>query len=193
MRPEQYSQLAEHLRITLRLVNANMQIKEIALELGIAESTVNHRLAKCRHALGFQSSRTAARWLVAHEQSLEIGSFSTSSFSSMAAATLQPEDGAPNIVGDSHEDEIQGTDLGTDPGTDKGSPLLPQTGQSAARFPWPFPTENRQENDFTWKTRLALVFPVSAFLLVGMLTLIILAIGAQEMLVRFETAIQRLP
>jgi DNA-binding CsgD family transcriptional regulator len=189
MGPEQYSQLADHLRITLRLVNANLQIKEIAHELGIAESTVNHRLAQCRSTLGFHSSRAAARWLVAHEQALGNGSFSTSSFSSMAAATLQPEDGAPNIVGDRHEDEIQGTD----PGTDKRSPLPPQTGPSSARFPWPFPTKNRQENDFTWKTRLALVFPVAAFLLVGMLTLIILAIGTQEMLVRFETAIQRLP
>lgn len=89
-----FGQLTEPQRETLRLYHQHLLIKEIAEQLGIAESTVNQRLTQCRKAVGAPSSRAAAKGLAQYEKRLGLCSKSAHQFSTMApAAVLRPHEG----------------------------------------------------------------------------------------------------
>lgn len=181
-----YSKLSDPQRDTLRLYHAHLQIKEIAETLGIAESTVNHRLAQSRAILGQPSSRAAARWMAEHEEALGLWSKTPTSFSSMASSPVSEPSEPVGMSRLSHGDDDA-----------EGAAALDQfDGEAHSEgngFPWPFATARRQENDLDWKVRLALVLPVAAILMICAMTLVVLGLGFQELLVSFETWVSRLP
>lgn len=189
-----YSKLSDAQRDTLRLVHAHLQIKAIAKTLGVSESTVNHRLAQCREIIGVSSSKAAALWMVEYEQTLDQPTLdhwrkTPSSFSPMVNPPTAEPSGAVGMSGDSPEtDNSELVEIGDTPsGLGDEAPLRRRG------FPWPFPTAGRQVNDLSWKTRLALVFPVAIILMVCAMTLVVLGIGFQELLVGSESWVTRLP
>lgn len=186
MDPERYFQLSDAQRETLRLFHAHLQIKEIANELKIAESTVNHRLAQSRAILGFNSSRAAARWMAGHEEELRDWSKTTSSSAPMAfLPDLSPDGEVGTVEGDQKPAEAEHEPIITENDDDAFA--------TRAGISWPFPTSRRQTNDLSWKARLMLVLPVALILMIGIMTLAVLGLGFQELLVSFETLISRLP
>ncbi len=189
MEGNRYTELSGPQRDTLRLYHQHLQIKQIAEELGVAVSTVNHRLKQSREILGMPSSRAAARWMVEHEDALEHWTKNSTSFSSMVNPPLIEPGEAVGMSDANHvAGELRNIKVFDDP-TDLDSEMPTEK----PGFPWPFPTAGRRENDLNWKTRLALVVPVAIILMVCAMTLVVLGIGFQELLVNSETWVTRLP
>lgn len=179
MNSEKYGRLTEAQRDTLRLY-LHLQIKEIAQELGIAESTVNQRLMQCRRILGTLNSRAAAKWLVRYEDENGLYSLSAYQFSTMASHRLTPSTGAATVTG---------TDdgAGDDNRVDSREPALPVAVEPSDRFiPWPFKTRAAPDNHLPTSARIALVLPVAACLLAAAMILALLCIGFQDVLVSLQ-------
>lgn len=81
-----------------------------------------------------------------------------------------------------------GTDLEPDnDNPDSKGPAMPEPAwPSKRRFPWPFATASVPDNRLNGWTRLALVLPVAAFLLIAAMILVLLGIGLQEVLVGLQ-------
>lgn len=179
MSSEKYGRLTEAQRDTLRLY-LHLQIKEIAQELGIAESTVNQRLTQCRRILGTLNSRAAAKWLVRYEEQNGLYSLSSYQFSTMASQPATPSTGAATVTG---------TDDGAadDNRVDSREPALPVTVEPSDRLiPWPFKTRAAPDNRLSTWARIALVLPVAACLLAAAMMLALLCIGFQDVLVSLQ-------
>lgn len=188
MRPDLYALLNEAQRATLRAYHAHSSIAEAAHSLELAESTVNHRLAECRNLLGAHNSRRAAQWMAAHEQGLGTQPAATGSFSPGSFSPIVPHPASPPVVAD--------TAIGEDDAIEHPAeklwrkPVPPSL--RGDRFPWPFPTAGREVNSIGWRTRLAMVIPTAAVLLLAMMAFTMLIVGFQDMLVEIQHLIAQL-
>lgn len=173
-----FGQLTEPQRETLRLYHQHLLIKEIAEQLGIAESTVNQRLTQCRKAVGAPSSRAAAKGLAQYEKRLGLCSKSAHQFSTMApAAVLRPHEGLDAMeTGRGEQDsEMSGSEQPALPDVDTRRPL-----------PSPFAIPKMRDHTLDGWTRITLVLPVAALLLSLALILVLLGIGLQDALVALQ-------
>ena len=171
-----FSRLTEPQRATLRLYHQHLQIKEIANHLGIAESTVNQRLTQCRKVVGAPSSRAAAKWFALYEQQSDICSKSAYQVSTMAIPSVpSPHEGLAPMGTDNDDNRVE--DMG-----DSVSPASLAGEERPQAFPWPFATRKGADNHLLGWTRIALVVPVAACLLVMFLIVVLLGIGIQEAL-----------
>lgn len=182
MNSDRFGRLTEAQRDTLRLFHQLLQIKEIAQALAISESAVNQRLKQCREILGAPSSRAAAKWLAEHEDQAGTCSSSTYSFSTVVLPSILPPDHEATVM--EPEDGIEGEDIGRDEGVAQPIPVAHQVPKRS--IPWPFATAAAPENRLGVWTRLALVWPVAAFLMVAAMILALLLVGFQESLVSLQ-------
>ncbi|BBF70947.1 sigma factor-like helix-turn-helix DNA-binding protein [Sphingomonas bisphenolicum] len=180
MSSDRYRRLTEAQRETLRLYHQHLQIKEIAQQLGISESTVNQRLTQCRRIVGASSSRAAARWVAEYEARDDICSPSAYSFSAMVSSSVLSSGEAVTVMGT--DDGSEDSDMARD-----DAPALPASAAPPGRpTPWPLPTAASPKNRLSSWTRLALVWAVAAGLLIAAIALVMLGVGLQEALVSLQ-------
>lgn len=177
---DQYRRLTDAQRKTLRLYHRHMQIKEIALELGISESTVNQRLTRCREILGAPSSGTAAIWLADYEEANAICSRPSYRFSAMVNTDVLPSVEVETLTG--VDDDSATIEQAQD---EEAAPSLLEP--HAPPSLWlPIATARTPKNRLDRWSRLAMVGAMAAFLMAIALMLAILAIGLQEILVSLQ-------
>jgi len=186
MDEDRFAQLTDAHRDCLRLVHAHLQIKQIAVELGIAPSTVNARLEKARRILGATSSRDAARLFALYEQSLGIWIPPTGSWNPIPDHPASPPESGEDTADDlQHVDEADGV-------ASSGAVIGHRISWSLSSIRWPFPTAGRKTNDIAPMMRLAWVPPVAAISLLILVVVALLSVAVQDLLATIEPSLARL-
>lgn len=179
MGPDQIDRLTDSQRSYLRLVFEHKSSKEIAQQLGISAHTVDKRIKEAMRVLGVRSRVEAARMLVAttsSEMDRPLGPQSPD----LAFPPSSPIVAARTVGGDGeHDSAIAATAKPDD------SPVRSGTSGSR-RFPLPFPTAHRPENDLSilqrigWTLGLIIGLAVATGILLSGLT----AVGTLVMALR---------
>lgn len=179
MGPDQIDRLTESQRSYLRLVFEHKSSKEIAQQLGISAHTVDKRIKEAMRVLGVNSRIEAARILVAtppFEMDQPLGPQSPDLVFPPTSPTLV----ARTVGGDGGDDSaIAATGRQDDSASRPGAP-------ASRRFPLPFPTAHRPENNLSilqrigWTLGLIIGLAVATGILLSGLT----AVGTLVMALR---------
>lgn len=182
MGPDQIDRLTESQRSYLRLVFEHKSSKEIAQQLGISAHTVDKRIKEAMRVLGVNSRIEAARILVAtppSEIDQPLGPQSPDLVFPPTSPTLVARTVGGGGGDDSADSAIAATGRQDDSALRPGAP-------ASRRFPLPFPTAHRPENNLSilqrigWTLGLIIGLAVATGILLSGLT----AVGTLVMALR---------
>lgn len=141
--------LTESQRSYLRLVFEHKSSKEIAQQLGISAHTVDKRIKEAMRILGVNSRIEAARILAGVKESGTDQALGPQS-PDLAITPASPFVAARSVGGNDGGD----SDVNNGAGAQGISPRPPRASGASRRFPLPFPTADRPENDLSFLQRV---------------------------------------
>lgn len=158
MDPNRFAELKDGQREVLRRMAAGRLIKQVAVDLGIAEITVHQRLAGAREILGVSSSREAARLFGEHERGQLYGPPIYSSIALPSAVASPPD----TIVEAEHGASGERGQIAAKGG--RTSPDFVWMILAQAWLPW---RRGRPNNDMTREQRIGAITALMATFAIG--------------------------